>query len=85
MSSIPRITSRDKHTAYFDDFAQILNILNRQLQGKMKHLMDVIGAKNAFEGKLLLRNSLMNKPVLSCFPNMTTKLEVMIASCILDI
>jgi len=42
-----------------------------KLQGKMKHVVDVISAINAFKRKLLFRNSLMNIQVLPCFPNVT--------------
>jgi hypothetical protein len=54
--------------ALFVDVVQKLHILNLELQGRGKHVADVISAINAFRSKLLLWKSQLSKKITAAFP-----------------
>ena len=62
-------------SAFLTNLTEKLNNLNLELQGKEKHMMNMISSLNTFKSKLHLQSSRLQQCDLRNFPHMDTELK----------
>ena len=62
-------------SAFLTNLTEKLNNLNLELQGKEKHIMNMISSVNTFKSKLHLQSSRLQQCDLRNFPHMDTELK----------